>query len=398
MFNAFEQVLLGVFGGVLLGLISGLVPGMHINLLGSTLLSASIFLPSYSMLISSLIFSAAASQLFSSFIPSIFLGAPSSENFLSALPGHKLLLKGFGMRALFISVVAALLGMLCSFLLLPVFIFLAPHLYRIILPAIPYSLIIVSLSMFLKEETLKKRVWAVVCFLLSGAAGIVALNSQMRNPLTPMLSGLFGAGMLMFSIFSTSRIPNQHSENFRISASSLKNLPFSVLSGGLVCLFPAMGPAQAAAISSELSKAEGEDYLVLSGGISSANLLLSLGTALSIGKARNGGTALAVSFGISERVVAVLALCALVSAALSAFIVMLISPLFLSLIQKFNYGLIAAFSLASIFLICFISSGFVGVVLFLVCSSIGLLANLLGLNRSCLMGCLTIPIIFNYFT
>ena len=395
MSGAFEQALVGTFLGTTIGLCSGVVPGLHINLLGMIIAQAGRLHELSWLFVSVMIFSAAASQIFSAFLPSILLGAPGSENFLAALPGQKMLIRGMGLRAVFISVAAALLGMLLGVILLAPFTIAAPLLYSLVSPAIPYALLIVSFSMFMREETAKKKIWAFVCFTLSGLAGLFALNSQIRNPLTPMLSGLFGAGMLISSLIQKSSIPPQNKHWMSLPPSIMRNSILSVLSAGMVCLFPAIGPAQAAAVASELSNAEGEDYLAISGGISSANLILSLGTALALGKARNGATALAV-IKPDPVLIGVLAACALISASVSAALVLRLSPAILSLIQKANYRNVSIISIFAMLVGSAVFSGVWGVLLFLTSAAIGLLANLLGISRSSLMGCLVVPVVVNY--
>ncbi|PIU29623.1 hypothetical protein COT07_04930 [Candidatus Woesearchaeota archaeon CG07_land_8_20_14_0_80_44_23] len=392
----FEQALLGLFLGTFIGIFSGLVPGLHINIIGAAIVGMPIIARAGNEFVSCLIFSAAAAQIFSSSIPAIFLGAPGSENFMSALPGHRLLLMGRGVRAVLISGAGAMVSMLLSAALLPVFALSAPKIYSAAEPAIPYVLIAVSISMIFREKNFRKRFWGLSCFMLSGALGLIILNSQMRNPLTPMLSGLFGVGMILSSMARKPRIPQQIEEPGEISRDELKAIPAAALSGGLVCTFPALGPAQAAAIASEISRAEGESYLILSGGISAANLMLSLATALSIGKARNGATALAVQSGISVNVVVMLACCALAASALSFAATMRIARVFSGFVARVNYTNLCIFSISSVFAITAFSSGLFGIAALLSCAALGLLANLADINRTALMGCLILPVVINY--
>jgi putative membrane protein len=393
----FLQTIIAMGLGALLGIFSGLVPGLHINIIAAAIIGMPFIRGAPNEFFPCLIFSAASAQIFSSFIPAVFLGAPGSENFISALPGHKLLLLGRGVRAVFLTGTGALLSMLFSIMLLPLFAVFSPKIYSFAEPGIPYVLIAVSLSMILREENFKKKFWALSCFLLSGAFGLIILNSQIRNPLTPMLSGLFGAGMIISSMAKKQKIPEQGDEACGISGEELKSVPAAALSGGLVCTFPALGPGQAAAIASEVSSSKDERYLILTGGISAANLILSLATAFAIGKARNGATALAVQAGISLNLIITLACCALAAGAVAFGASMGIARIFSGIVPRINYFLLCAFSLLVISSITAFSSGITGVIALFSCAALGIAANISGINRTSLMGCLIIPVVLNYF-
>ncbi len=97
----FLEILLAILLGILAGIITGLTPGIHINLISVMLLSVSPVLLKYTNPIALAVFIIAMSvtHTFLDAIPSIFLGAPESATALGVLPGHRYLLKGYGLMA-----------------------------------------------------------------------------------------------------------------------------------------------------------------------------------------------------------------------------------------------------------------------------------------------------------
>ena len=57
--------------------------------------------------------------------------------------------------------------------------------------------------------TEKKKFSAFFVFLLSGFLGLTVLNMEIKEPLLPLLSGLFGSSMLILSIKDKIKIPKQ---------------------------------------------------------------------------------------------------------------------------------------------------------------------------------------------
>ena len=91
--------------GIIFGTITGLIPGIHINLVGVSLvaLSASLLSSINPIYLVVFISAMAITHTFVDFIPSIFLGCPDTDTELSVLPGHELLKKGQGYSAVFLS-------------------------------------------------------------------------------------------------------------------------------------------------------------------------------------------------------------------------------------------------------------------------------------------------------
>src|SRR3989338_153036 len=85
------EFIIAIILGIGVGIFTGLSPGIHINLISVILLS---FYSSFSEInpffLVIFIVSMAIAHTFMDFIPSVFLGAPDENSFLSILPGHQL--------------------------------------------------------------------------------------------------------------------------------------------------------------------------------------------------------------------------------------------------------------------------------------------------------------------
>ena len=184
------EIILSLFIGILFGTITGLTPGIHINLVGAALVSASatIFYNINPIYLVVFITSMAITHTFLDFIPSIFLGCPDTDTELSILPGHELLKKGLGYEA---AVLTAYGGLAAVFIILGISfpsIILIQRFYDYISLIIPYLLIAVSLLLIISE---KKKFSALLVFILTGLLGLIALNITENSDkmLLPLLSG-----------------------------------------------------------------------------------------------------------------------------------------------------------------------------------------------------------------
>ena len=107
--------------GILSGTLTGLIPGLHINLVAIITLSLAITKTLSQTTLLIFIVSMAITHTFIDFIPSIFLGAPSEDTALSALPGHELLLKGQGHNAMKLTLIGSTIAIISLAIIIPIF-------------------------------------------------------------------------------------------------------------------------------------------------------------------------------------------------------------------------------------------------------------------------------------
>jgi len=207
------EIILWLLLGILFGTFTGLIPGIHINLVAVALvaLSASLFFSVNPIFLVTFITAMAITHTFIDFIPSIFLGCPDTDTELSILPGHELLKQGKGYEAILLTAYGSFAAVILLILISAPSIFIISKFYNAVTRFIPYILILVSLLLVFLE---KKKFSALVVFLLSGILGYSVLNLPdfpvfFKEPLLPLLTGLFGASNLILSIKNKTQIPRQ---------------------------------------------------------------------------------------------------------------------------------------------------------------------------------------------
>jgi len=402
-------IIVALILGILAGTLTGLFPGIHINLIAILLLSISSTLLNITSPLTLIVFitAMAITHTFLDFIPSIFLGAPDEDSILSILPGHKLLLKGQAYYAVILTLYGSLTGLIIIFLLLPIFIYLLPYIYDYVQSIIWLILLIASgYLIFFTEKEWKYKLWALIIFLLAGFLGIASLNLNLKEPLLPLLTGLFGASNLIISMKNKIKIPEQKIasiQDIRLNKKSIAKASIaSIIASPLTAFLPGLGAAQAAVIGSEVvgdyKKIEQKEFLFLLGAINTIVMGLSFITLYSIQKARTGA-AIAISKLIPELTTPHLLYILgtiIIAGIISFFLAIFISRQIAKHIHKFNYTKLSIVILTILTLITIIFTGFLGLLVFLIATSLGIATILLGIKRIHLMGCLLIPTILFY--
>jgi putative membrane protein len=391
-----------VFLGIILGTITGLTPGIHINLVSTLLLSFSAFLLS-SLQISPLILvvflvSIAITHTFIDFIPSIFLGAPDQDNTaLSILPGHEMLLKGKAYSAVIYTAYGSLLALMIILFFSPIFFYFLPLIYPYAQRIMPLILIISSFFLIYFEKS--SKFLAIIIFLLSGFLGLASLNLPLRESLLPLFTGLFGISSLITSIAKKQFLPKQKIEkikNIKLPRKSfLKSISASIIASPLCSFLPGMGSGQAAVIGSNvLGNLDRKEFLVLLGSINTIVTGLSFVTLYSIAKARTG---IAVAVGkiltITPSDLILITATIIVSGIFSFFLTIQLAKFFSKNISRLNYQKLSIGVLLFLIILIVLFSGFLGLFMALVSTSLGLLCIYFGVRRTHLMGCLIVPAI-----
>ena len=195
------EIILFLFLGIIFGTCTGLIPGIHINLVGIILISLASSLLVFIHPIYFVVFitAMAITHTFVDFIPSIFLGCPDTDTELSILPGHDLLKKGKGYEAICFTAFGSLAAIFILILIAWPSIFLLNKFYIFLKILIPGLLILISFFLISSEKKMAK---AFLAFMITGLLGVILLNLDLgvKEPLLPLLTGLFGGSMLIISI------------------------------------------------------------------------------------------------------------------------------------------------------------------------------------------------------
>ncbi|MBI2106804.1 tripartite tricarboxylate transporter permease [Candidatus Woesearchaeota archaeon] len=391
------ELLVIIVLGTILGIICGLVPGLHPNAVNVILISLSPILLSYLSPIglATLIVAVAVSNSIIDALPSIYLGAPDADSSaMNVLPGHKMLLDGKGHEAIILTITGSLFGLIFAIVSIPPLITFLSKGYPLIIKYIAFIIIAVMAFLILRE---KNRLWALIIFLLSGILGIATINLQIKEPLFPLFSGLFGISTLLLGLKNKVKIPKQEKVEINIKKRKIfKSVLTSLISGSIVSMLPGLGSAQGAILGSSIVKEkDSKSFLIMVGGISTIDFIISFVSIYALDKARNGSI-VAVSkimeaFTINDLIIFIAI--ALVVGGISTIIAMKMSKLFSTYISMINYNILSLTIIAGLTIAVLIISGFIGVIVLFTAIFLGMLPDLKETGKSHLMGSLILPVI-----
>ncbi len=379
-----------LFVGIALGIITGLIPGIHINTLAIILVALSKYIkldPKEEVL---LIISVATTHLIFDLIPSTLLGVPDERTALMVLPSHRLVMKGLGLRAINKSLLITDFIILISFLSLPLSIIALSFLYKSLSRYTALILVLMSFLIIINSKDKNSRFWSLIIFLISGVLGIITLRMPfLKEPLLPMFSGMFGASLIIESLLTNTKLPNQiEEESTQINTiNGLKGFMF----GMATAVFPAISTSQVVSIFKNNSS---EDFIEKVAGTSAANFTLTAIAAFAMQKYRSGVMVLiSREISISYYILIMILTTVIISASLSTSILLKLEHKITRLLARINYKKLNILILLIISLIVFISSGALGLLILTVSTALGVLTQELGVRKSSCMGALMIPVI-----
>jgi len=375
-----------VVGGILLGTITGLMPGIHPNLIAVIL--AGIFTDS-----TVLIFTTALTHTFLNSIPTTYLSTPDPDTALSLHPSQEYAKKGRAHEAIILTIIGSLLALILMIIISPLLFKIIKPLFRTINTAIPSLLILTATFLIIRQ---KNKLLAAGIFLLSGILGIISLNTNISEPLTPLFTGLFAIPSIIISSnekTSTQKLtePKLHKKNLK---TILKSLPF----GSFFSFLPAVGPAQAIVVQQQFTKQKNKkDFLILTGCLNTINIIFSLIMLIQLNKARNGAIAVIKDQGfINIPQLSNLFCIALIITLPCTIIGILSSRLFLKLKNIINPKTLNNSIICLLVFIIFILSHTKGILVLVIASVIGYIPYKYNLSKTTLMGSLMVPTIINY--
>ncbi|MCK4997301.1 tripartite tricarboxylate transporter permease [Candidatus Pacearchaeota archaeon] len=382
--------------GIIAGTLTGLTPGIHTNLIATSIISIPILLKLPTSYFLIFITATSITHTFLNFIPSIFLGAPDSDTCLGILPGHKFLLKGHGHHATKLTLTGSVIAIISLIIIIPIFFFIIPKIYPIIKQMMGFILIWISIFLLLNESN---KTTSILIFLLAGFLGMSTFNLNLPNPLLPLLTGLFGTSTIIHSIKTKSIPPKQIIENFSIKKSKLiKPTLATILISPICSLLPGLGSSQAAIISSSIfKKLNNEQFMILLGSINTLIMSTSFLTLYLFQKTRTG-TAAAISqiLNISSRNLITILITIILTSLLAIPLTLFSSKTIAKQIHKINYTKISYTILIFLILITIYFTGILGLLVLIVSTLLGLTCIELETKRNLLMASILIPTIIFY--
>lgn len=267
--------------GVLFGCITGLVPGLHTNNVSIAMLSLGLTGEKMAVFVLSM----SISHSFVSFIPSTFLGIPEESNFVSLLPSQKLFLKGKAFTAVCLTVLGGLIAGITAIALLPAFSFFTKKAYSGWQNFFGFALLFVVVSITASEKNFLK---ALIVSASSFFLGLTALKFD--GTMTGIISGLFAGSQLVFALQNKKSKQTIKQKIFFKEKNHFTSGFLAGLAGMLTALMPGLGSAQTAFLLSKILKQNKKSFLVLTGGITTANTLMAFPVLNLTGKTRTGST------------------------------------------------------------------------------------------------------------
>jgi len=298
-----------------------------------------------------------------------------------------------------LTVIGSFGAVVLSILMFPLSIPIVKHLYPYIEPYIGIILIIVVVCMILRD---RKKLWALFVFLIAGALGLTVFGiTELSQPLFPLLSGMYGISTLLISLNDDNNIPKQKiRQDIQLDwGCAIKALLSGQFSGFLTAVFPGLGGSTAAVIGMQLARDIGDHgFMVLMGSINTVNFVMSISTLYVLGKARNGSI-IAVSKlveNINLHYVIVFLASALIAGCAGVFLAIYIGKLFSRFITKISYKKVVISIILLIIVMTFVLSGWIGFIVLIVSTAVGIIPAITKVTRTHAMGCLLLPVIL-YF-
>ncbi len=398
MVEIFDLILTCLLG-ILCGVITGIIPGVHVNTIGAfTFAATSLIFKSFSPeSLAVFLLSMSITHALMEFIPSMLVGVPDEATALSILPGHRMVLEGQGKKAIRLTAVGGLGGIIFTVLSIPLFLVILPPAHELLRPYIGLLLLIMSIYLIVSlNRNLEAIAWSLIIFILSGIMGWVMLNT----PLSPNISllctfsGLFGVSTLIYSLGENSILPRQCPVNeIRIDTRVLRGVLGGGIAGALLGFLISGGDDDRV-----------ENLLTSLSALNTSDALFSLMTIYLIGNARSG-IAVYISkiienFSLNHLIF--FSFTSIISAATSFVLCIKIGDFLTDHLQYMDYNrlsrLLVYFISFLVIIFSLIENAPLHFILLAYVTSIalGLIPHYVGVSKSHLMGVLIIPALAIY--
>ncbi len=393
------EILLAIILGILTGIVSGLTPGIHINMISLLVLSLSVFVAEHFgvsyLTLGAYIIVVGVVHTYLDAIPSIFLGAPDENTILGVLPGHRYLLRGNGLMAVKLFTIGSFFGLILGIILFPLLYLITKYTYHSLEKYFAIILIASCIFMLYRDN---KKFWAITIFVISAILGLTVFSIHMKDPLFPMLSGLFGISTLLISLNDNNIIPKQNNETH--TKLEYKKTFLSLIAGNIsafiVSTFPGLSSSIAAVMSVQFFKDLGDKgFMILMGCIGTSSFILSLVALYTIDKARNGAVIVIAKLlpEITLNIIIIFLIVALIAGAIATILTLWFGRIFSKMISKVNYKLLVISIIVFVTILVIIMTSWIGLIVLITSTAIGLLPGVVKVQRTQSMACLIVPVI-----
>ncbi len=427
-----DLLILSILIGFALGLISGLIPGIHTNNFALILLALSPAIADLgfsSVHIAAMILANSITHTFLNIIPSVYLGAPDADTALAVLPGHAMLLDGMGMAAIRLSALGSAGSIVVSLLIAAPLVLFFGHYYGFMRENMGWILLMIVLLMIFTESGryvegqgslvhLKYKFYAAVVLLLSGILGAIAFeNTDLMHPcfqfgspsiLLSLLTGLFGASVLLISVLTKSVLPEQRQHPLNLKSRwVLRGIAVGSIAGAIVAWLPGVSSGVATVLARlairgdlEHHQTRAMEFIVSVSGTNTSNAVFGLIALFIIGYPRSGAM-VAVRDLVGETLdfhLVLLFLIVIVLVSIAAYAATIfIGDHAPTVLARFDYQKICMAILIGLVVMVILFNGVFGIAVFLAAVPIGMLPYYMGIKKSHAMGVLLLPVMMYYF-
>jgi putative membrane protein len=393
------EIFLAIILGIATGIISGLTPGIHINMISLLVLSASGYIiEKFGVNLLTLgvyIIVVGVTHTFLDALPSIFLGAPDENTILGVLPGHRYLLRGNGLMAVKLFTIGSFFGLIMGVTMFPILYLLTKYTYHSLERYFAIILIASCIFMLWRDE---KKHWAIFVFTISSILGLTIFSMNLKDPLFPLLSGLFGIATLIISLKDNNIIPEQNNETY--TKLEGKKTFLSLIAGNIsafvVSTFPGLSSSIAATMSVQFFKDLGDKgFMILMGCIGTSSFILSLVALYTVDKARNGAVIVISKLlpEITLNIVIIFLVVALIAGAISTILSLWFGRIFSQIISRVNYRVLVITIIIFVTTLVYALTSWKGLIVLITSTAIGIIPGVVKVQRTQSMACLIVPVI-----
>ncbi|HQC12236.1 MAG TPA: tripartite tricarboxylate transporter permease [Methanoregulaceae archaeon] len=395
-------IVIGTVAGVAIGLASGLLPGIHVNTMAGVLLTFQVaLLPVLGPeTLAFTLFAALITHTFLDVIPATFLGIPDADTAVSVLPLHELCMEGKGEEAARISALGSAAGLLVAIPLSGALLLLLPSVQAYVDWGIGIILVGILGYLIVSGES---PGWALLVFSVSGMLGLFTFRYTFLGTgvignaglLMPLLSGLFGIAILLFS--GTGPVPPQRFEGLDLEKGTvLKHTLQGSVAGTVVGWLPGLSNATANAVLATGIRYDTDrrGYILATGAANTVNALVALAAFFVIGRTRNGIMVAFSSLDIPS--MGQLVTVGVLAGAIAYLLTIYISGfagLFSGIDRKKLHFAVCVFIALISLAIC----GFFGLFILVLATAVGVVPRLVNVAQVYCMGAIALPVILFSF-
>lgn len=380
-----SSVMVGIVLGVLAGTMTGLLPGVHTNLV-AVLFGVSMSGVVNAALSAVFLLSMGVTHTVTSILPNVYLGVCEGEDVVNVLPSHRLVGEGRGGDAVLANVFGGVVAATTAALYFTGAAWLVDVSYEQVSAVLPVILGLAVVYLVFRSPSVLEGVIAVG---LSGWLGWSVLTSALEYPLFPLLSGLFGLPLLLFSD-GDAVVRDRRNQGVSLRCGTAGVIGSCL--GFVTSFLPGVGSGVASSVGVKAVSDDPAVYLSMTGAVDTADFYLSLATLLVVDKARNG-VIVVLNDMLSSVSIPLLVVVGVVSVGLAAFVTLRLEPVIPKVFDLVSYKWLSQAVIGLIVGLVGVLTGVRGVCVLAVSTLLGSVVHWRGIPKIVMMACIIVPVL-----